>query len=221
VPFGDPEQLRVGQPVLAIGSPLGAFTNTVTQGIISALNRDFPDDAGLFYTNLVQHDAAINPGNSGGPLFNAAGEVIGVNTLGINQLPERGPVQGLFFAIPIDRVASVVAELIENGEVNYPALGIGGPFRSISEQVASQFDLRVDHGLYFTEVVAGGPADEAGMEGGDIILAINGEEIDADTAFSELLFAFEPGDTVTVTVQRGDEQLDFEVTLTSTAELDE
>ena len=121
VTFGDSDSLRQGQPVLAIGSPLGEFTGTVTSGVISALNRDFPASAGTIggegiYTDLIQHDAAINPGNSGGPLFDLAGRVIGVNTLGI---PQSGvtPVQGLFFAIPANRVADIASQLIENGQV--------------------------------------------------------------------------------------------------------
>src|SRR5262249_38245825 len=108
VSFGDSSALQPGQPVLAIGSPLGEFPRTVTQGISSALNRDFPTDATAgnegIYTNLIQHDAPINPGNSGGPLFDIAGRVIGVNTLGIQE-SGSAPVQGIFFAIPADHVA--------------------------------------------------------------------------------------------------------------------
>jgi 2-alkenal reductase len=102
VSLGDSDALKPGQPVLAIGSPLGAFTNTVTQGIVSAIGRDFPGSQ--TYTNLIQHDAAINPGNSGGPLFNFAGEVVGVNTLGIPQASTGEIVQGVFFAIPYNTV---------------------------------------------------------------------------------------------------------------------
>ncbi len=212
VPLGDSDTLRVGQPVLAIGSPLGEFTNTVTQGIVSAIGRDFPEQLTQqsIYTDLVQHDAAINPGNSGGPLFNAAGEVVGVNTLGI---PEG---QGLFFAIPSNTVREITTALIEDGRVRYPVLGIEGPFISINEQTASQYDLPVDPRLCLHQCRSRGPlfpAAAAGIEPGDIILAINGTPIDERNSFFELLFEHEPGETVQVTVLRGDEEQTFDVTL--------
>ncbi len=210
VPLGDSSQLQPGQPVVAIGSPLGAFTNTVTQGIVSAVGRDFPGDP--FYTNLIQHDAAINPGNSGGPLFNMAGEVVGVNTLGINQIPERGPVQGLFFAIPSNTVEEIAGRLVADGEVVYPFFGIRAP-RPVTEGLAAQYDLPVDHGVLVTEVTPGGPAAQAGIEEGDVILDIDGQRIGRENSFAEVLFAHEPGETVEATVQRGDEQLEIAVTL--------
>jgi len=207
VPLGDSDGLKPGQPVLAIGSPLGSFTNTVTQGIISALGRDFP---GSSYTNLIQHDAAINPGNSGGPLFNFAGEVVGVNTLGI---PQQGGqlVQGLFFAIPSNTVKKIAQLLIDDGRVVYPYLGIS--FQTVTWQVAAQAGLDVDHGILVTEVVSGGPADRAGIQPDDVIVAIGGVAIDQRHSFQEILFEHEPDETVEVTVQRGDERLTVEVTL--------
>ncbi len=114
VSFGDSSTLLPGEPVLAIGSPLGAFTNTVTEGIVSAVGRDFPQDSSQgpqIYTNLIQHDAAINPGNSGGPLFDLNGEVVGVNTLGIPTDSGGAPVQGLFFAIPSNTVKQITTQL--------------------------------------------------------------------------------------------------------------
>jgi 2-alkenal reductase len=215
VAFGDSNTLQQGQPVLAIGSPLGEFTGTVTSGVVSALNRDFPfsDPAqgGVGeYTDLIQHDAAINPGNSGGPLFDLAGRVIGVNTLGI---PQSGftPVQGLFFAIPANHVAQIVSELIESGRVSYPYLGI--EFQRIFPDLAAQNDLPVDYGAYVLGVVPGGPADQAGIQEGDIILAIGDERIQGQTTFTEALFANAPGDTVVVTVLRDGQERQFEVTL--------
>ncbi len=213
VPLGDSDILQPGQTVLAIGSPLGTFTNTVTEGIVSALGRTFPQQlaANSFYTNLIQHDAAINPGNSGGPLFNLAGEVIGVNTLGIPA--ENGqPVQGLFFAIPSNTVKEIAAKLIENGEVVYPYLGIANAVE-INEQIASENDLPVDYGVYVGDVAAGGPAAEAGLQPGDIILALDDVEINVQNTLTEVLFAHEPGDTVTARVQREDEELSVEITL--------
>ena len=214
VMFGDSDSLRQGQPVLAIGSPLGEFTGTVTSGVISALNRDFPASAAStgegIYTDLIQHDAAINPGNSGGPLFDLAGRVIGVNTLGI---PQSGvtPVQGLFFAIPANHVADIASQLIENGQVSYPYIGI--EYQPISPDLAAQNDLPVDYGAYVLTTVQGGPAEQAGIQRGDIILGIGDRRIQGQTTFTEALFAQSPGDTVTVTVLRGNEERQFEVTL--------
>jgi 2-alkenal reductase len=215
VAFGDSNTLQQGQPVLAIGSPLGEFTGTVTAGIVSALNRDFPADSGLgagegIYTDLIQHDAAINPGNSGGPLFDLAGRVIGVNTLGI---PQSGytPVQGLFFAIPANHVAHIVSQLIENGRAAYPYFGV--EYQPISPDLAAQNDLPVDYGAYVLATVQGGPADRAGIQAGDIVLAIGDRRIQGQTTFTEALFAHSPGDTVPVTVLRGNGERQVEITL--------
>ncbi|MER3438844.1 MAG: 2-alkenal reductase [Chloroflexota bacterium] len=208
VPLGDSDQAKPGQPVLAIGSPLGSFTNTVTQGIVSATGRDFPGSSN--YTNLIQHDAAINPGNSGGPLFNFAGEVIGVNTLGI---PEQNgqPIQGLFFAIPSNTVKKITDELISQGRVIYPFFGIS--FQTVTWVIAAQLNLPVDHGVIVMEVPAGGPAAKAGIQPGDVIVAINGKQIDQKHSFSELLFEHHPGETITVTVNRNGKEMTFKVTL--------
>src|SRR5687768_12614165 len=138
LPLGDSDSALPGEPVLALGSPLGNFQNTVTQGIVSAINRDFPFvQAGQSqYNNLIQHDAAINPGNSGGPLVNFKGEVIGVNTLGLSVAESGQPIQGLFFAIPSNSVREVADELIEDGEVTYPYVGIR--FQTNSPATAAQ-----------------------------------------------------------------------------------
>ena len=209
VALGDSDELRPGQPVLAIGSPLGAFTNTVTQGIVSAIGRDFPGSNQ--YTNLVQHDAAINPGNSGGPLFDFNGSVVGVNTLGIPTDDSGEPVQGIFFAIPANTVKEIAAELIDNGEVIYPYFGI--EFDSVSPDVVAELDLPVDNGVLVLNVPDGGPADEAGIEAGDVVVSIGGVEIDRQTSFSEALFQFEPGDTVEVGIVRDGEEMTVEITL--------
>lgn len=215
VGFGDSDSLSQGQPVLAIGSPLGELTGTVTSGIVSALNRDFPSDQSVgggegIYTDLIQHDAPINPGNSGGPLFDIAGRVIGVNTLGI---PQSGmtPVQGLFFAIPSNRVARIVSQLIENGRVSYPYIGVS--YAPLSPDLAAQNDLPVDYGAYVQSTVPGGPADRAGIRSGDIIIAIGNERITDQTTFTEALFVQAPGQTVPVTVLRGNNQQTFQVAL--------
>jgi 2-alkenal reductase len=208
VPLGDSDALKPGQTVLAIGSPLGAFTNTVTEGIVSALGRTVE---GTNYTNLIQHDAAINPGNSGGPLFNLQGEVVGVNTLGINETESGGIAQGLFFAIPSNTVKEIATMLIENGEVVYPFFGVSTV--NVTEETAATADLAVTQGAYVLEVTPGSPADEAGVQPGDVIVSIDGEAITQTNPFINVLFKHEPGDTVSTVIQREEEQLTLDVTL--------
>ncbi|HEU5433825.1 MAG TPA: trypsin-like peptidase domain-containing protein [Thermomicrobiales bacterium] len=210
--FGNSDQLHVGQSVLAIGSALGDFTGTVTEGIIGALGRDIPLQPGMAaYSNLIQHDAAINPGNSGGPLVDASGDVIGVNTLGISADPQVGPVQGLFFAIPSNAVQRIVQTLIATGNVAYPY--IGAQVLELTPDVASQYNLSVDYGAYIARVEQGGPAQMAGIQKGDVITAIDGKKIDSQDSFTELLFAHKPGDQVDVTLQRAGKEQHVTVTL--------
>ncbi len=209
VTLGDSDSLKPGQTVLAIGSPLGAFTNTVTEGIVSALGRSIPDAP--TYNNLIQHDAAINPGNSGGPLFDLKGEVVGVNTLGINQTPNGEIAQGLFFAIPSNTVKQIAALLIQDGKVVYPFFGVSTV--NVTPAIAAQADLTVDHGAYVNSVTPEGPAEDAGVQEGDVIVSIDGEEITQKTPFISVLFKHKPGDTVDVVLQRGDQQETVQVTL--------
>ncbi len=214
VALGNSDDLRQGQPVLAIGSPLGEFTGTVTDGIISALNRDFPGSAAQgepAYSNLIQHNAAINPGNSGGPLFDLGGRVVGVNTLGIQQTQSGAPAQGLFFAIPANTVSRIAQQLIENGRVAYPYLGI--TFVEISPELAAVNDLPADYGGFIQEAVPGGPADRGGLRSGDIVTAIGGHRIDANSGFTEALFANRPGETIAVVYLRDNAERATEVTL--------
>jgi len=224
VGLGDSNLLQPGQPVLAIGSPLGTFTNTVTQGIVSALGRSIPGSGCSIYTNLIQHDAAINPGNSGGPLFAMDGQVIGVNTLGIPQVPGEGTIaQGLFFAVPSNTVTEITAQLIELGEVIYPYFGVISI--PVTDDVAAQLDLTVNEGAIVdptSSIASDSPAGLAGIQPGDVITAIDGEPIDRQSSFVDVLFAHDPGETVTATVQRGAEALSLEVTLAERpAELEE
>ena len=213
VAFGDSEALEVGQPVLAIGSPLGEFSGTVTDGIVSALNRDFPGDTGTLaeYNNLIQHNAAINPGNSGGPLFDSLGQVIGVNTLGIPVSPNGDPVQGLFFAIPSNSVSRVAGQLIEYGRAIYPFFGATA--EELYPELAAEYELPVEYGAVLVRVEPGSPAAQAGVQAGDIVTAIGDQPIDAQRSFTEALFQFEPGATVPVTLIRGDETIEVEMTL--------
>jgi len=214
VSFGDSSLLLPGDPVLAIGSPLGAFTNTVTEGIVSAIGRDFPQSQtqGLqVYTNLIQHDAAINPGNSGGPLFDLQGNVIGVNTLGIPTDQSGQPVQGLFFAIPSNTVKQITQQLIATGKVVYPFFGVST--QTVTATDAAQAGLSVDHGQYVAHVSAGGPAEAAGVQVGDVILAIDGQSIDAQHSFTDVLFSHKPKDVISVEIQRGSKHMTIKLTL--------
>jgi 2-alkenal reductase len=211
--FGDSTALLPGEPVLAIGSPLGSFSNTVTEGIVGAIGRNFPYDSGgpQVYDNLIQHDAPINPGNSGGPLLDMQGKVIGVNTLGIPTDDQGQPVQGLFFAIPSSTVETIVNKLIADGSVTYPFLGVSPT--DIDPVSAAANDLPVDHGAYIQNVSSGSPADQAGIQEGDIITSIDGTKIDQNTSFTEALFPHKAGDTVTITLERGSQQLTVKATL--------
>lgn len=205
VVLGDSDILLPGQTVLAIGSPLSAFTNTVTQGVVSAIGRDFPGSGS--YTNLIQHDAAINPGNSGGPLVNLYGEVVGVNTLGIPET-ESGPVQGIFFAIPSNTVATIVAALIGSGRVTYPYVGIRYEPVTLTDRSGER-----TFGVLIRTVEPGSPADIAGIEENDVIIAIEGDPITQTDAFSELLFRYAPGDEIALTIVRDNRVMELSVTL--------
>lgn len=213
VPLGDSTALQTGESVLAIGSPLGAFGNTVTHGIVSALERDQFSQGGLClsYTDLIQHDAAINPGNSGGPLFNLRGEVVGVNTLGLSITQDGRPVQGLFFAVPSKTVAAVVDQLITQGFISAPYLGVS--ITVLNPQLAALNDLPVDFGVLIRDVRSGGPADEAGIEPGDIIVALEGEEITATNSLASMLFEHAPGETVETVANRNGEEITLNLTL--------
>jgi len=205
VTFGDSDRLKPGQTVLAIGSPLSAFTNTVTQGVVSAIDRDFP--GANTYTNLIQHDAAINPGNSGGPLFDLAGEVVGVNTLGIPQT-ESGPIQGLFFAIPSNAVARIASILIESRRVIYPFVGITYEAVTLTDR-----DGERRLGVLIRSVESGSPADAGGLRANDVIIEIDGAPISVTESFSELLFRHQPGETIEITVVRDGRRVNTDVTL--------
>ena len=204
--IGDSDRLLPGQEVLAIGSPLGTFTNTVTEGIVSALGRSVPDNAGgPELLNLIQHDAAINPGNSGGPLVTLAGEVVGINTLGIVD------AQGLFFAVPSKTVTQVTTELIAEGAVDYPYLGV--QLVPLDDTIIAQWALPVEEGFYVQGVVPGGPSDAAGIQVGDVVTAINLERVGERQSMVGALFQYKPGDTVQLTVQRGLNSMRVDVSL--------
>jgi 2-alkenal reductase len=204
--MGDSENLLPGQSVLAIGSPLGTFTNTVTEGIVSALGRTVPDeDGGPELLNLIQHDAAINPGNSGGPLVTLSGEVVGINTLGIID------AQGLFFAVPSETIKRVSQELISEGAVDYPYLGLR--LTQLTDPVALQWALPVNEGFYVEALLPGSPAAASGVQAGDIVTAVNLERVGERQSMVGALFQYKPGDRVQLTIQRGLVSLRIDVPL--------
>jgi 2-alkenal reductase len=215
VSFGDSEAVKPGQEVLAIGSPLGAFANTVTAGIIGGVGRNQlaaqNDSMCQDYSNLIQHDAAINHGNSGGPLFNLQGEVIGVNTLGIPTDDQGQPVQGLFFAVPSNTVEIAVNQLIEDGSISRAYLGV--TFYELSPEMARQYELPVEYGALISEVAGGSPAESAGLARNDIILSVNGTAISESQPFTELMLPLQAGETVTFSVLRDGQTSDIQVTL--------
>jgi S1-C subfamily serine protease len=202
VSFGDSSTVRVGDTVIAIGSPYGEYANTVTAGIVNATDRTLDTGLGYQLPNLVQHDADIYPGNSGGPLLNTDGEVIGMNVAKAVEptLGNTAQETNIGFAIESNAIKEIVDEIIATGHAARPYLGIRTEPSMQGQGVMS--------------VEAGGPAADAGLEAGDVITAIDGQEIDTDHPFiNELVFGHKPGDKVTLTVDRNGEQLDLSVTL--------
>lgn len=210
--WGNSDSLKTGETVIAIGSPLGEFTNTVTVGVVSAKGRTIDTADGFQMEDLIQTDAAINQGNSGGPLVNLAGQVVGINALVVRGSSSTQAVaEGLGFAISSNTARAVVTQLAEQGYVSRPYLGI--QWQTVTAQLASAYNLPSDHGILLTEVVAGGPADQAALRRGDVLTAINGQAIDDDHPFINLLFEYRPGDDMQVTAARGSDTVQVVVRL--------
>ena len=234
LPLGDSSALKVGQTVIAIGNPFG-LDSTMTVGIISALGRTLeslhasPDGNVFTAGDIIQTDAAINPGNSGGPLFNINGEVIGVNRAIIsNNFTNNGQPtnSGIGFAVSINMIKRVAPVLIEKGKYDYPYLGISS-IPNLTLEMVNALELKSYTGAYVTNVVPGGPADRAGiiagnkttnlpglLGGGDLITAIDGRPVHTfDELLSYLITNRGPGDVVVLSVLRGDQRVDINVTL--------
>ena len=208
--FGDSDNLRVGDTVVAIGDPLGVeLRGTMTDGIISAISRDVQVDGRSM--NLIQTNAALNSGNSGGPLINSFGQVIGINTMKIGTFTDSSGVEGLGFAIPSATVQEVVNQLITQGYVSgRPWLGIQG--ESFSSYYRRFYQL--PQGVYITEVEAGSPAQTAGLMRGDIITRADDSSVSDMDTLNSLLYTHSAGDTMLLTVYRGGHQGNVEITLT-------
>ncbi len=214
--IGESDALKVGQLVVAIGSPLGTYSNSVTSGIVSATGRTITTDGSdKPLNNLIQTDAAINPGNSGGPLLDADGNVIGINTA------IASGSNGIGFAIPIDIARPIMAEAVAGQALARPYLGIS--FQSITRQVADAEKLPVQAGALVAGtdgqgnstpgVVAGTPADKAGVKDGDIITKIGDKAIDAEHPLDAALSQYSPGDTVPVEILRDGKTITLSITL--------
>ena len=215
---GDSSLLDQGETVLAIGSPLGIeYAGTVTQGIVSGIDRtvsvDLNDDGQEDWDmNVIQTDAAINPGNSGGALVNMAGELVGITSMKLSNTS----VEGMGFAFPINDVITSVEQIIENGKVTRPQIGISG----VSLSGYSSYQLRyyrintdLTDGIYVSRVTSGGAASKAGIQEGDIIVKFDGKEVTTYKSFLTELYSKEPGDKVSVVVNRNGTEKTIEVTL--------
>lgn len=215
---GDSSLLDQGETVLAIGSPLGIeYAGTVTQGIVSGIDRtvsvDLNDDGQEDWDmNVIQTDAAINPGNSGGALVNMAGELVGITSMKLSNTS----VEGMGFALPINDVITSVEQIIENGKVTRPQIGISG----VSLSGYSSYQLRyyrintdLTDGIYVSRVTSGGAASKAGIQEGDIIVKFDGKEVTTYKSFLTELYSKEPGDKVSVVVNRNGTEKTIEVTL--------
>ncbi len=209
--LGSSDSLNPGETVIAIGSPLGEFNNTVTVGVVSALNRSLDTGNGYLMEGLIQTDAAINSGNSGGPLVNLAGQVIGINTMIIRTTNSGSVAEGLGFAIPSSTARVVSAQLISKGQINRPYLGIQG--QSIDPQIASRYNLPVQWGMYIFTVYGNSPAQSAGLREGDIITHFDQTALDETHPYLNVLFNYQPGDIVTLTVARGNQTEKVQVKL--------
>ena len=200
VKIGDPNRLKVGEWVMAIGSPFG-LENTVTAGIVSAKGRDTGD-----YLPFIQTDVAINPGNSGGPLINMRGEVVGINS----QIYSRsGGFMGISFSIPIDEAVQVSTQLRASGRVQRGRLGVG--IGDVSKEVAESLGLGKPQGALVSNVEAGSPADKAGIEAGDIILKFDGKKIEKSSDLPRAVGGTKPGTASTVTVFRRGSTKDYPI----------
>ena len=209
VVLGDSSTVQVGEPVVAIGSPFGLYSSSLTAGIVSAVDRNVESpEAGFVIQDAIQTDAAINRGNSGGPLFNAHGEVIGINEQIIS---ESGGFEGVGFAVPINTAKRVMDEIIETGQVEYAWMGVVGT--SVDEEIAAEMELSVTSGAVISQVLDDGPSASAGIQSGDVIIRLGDNDIEKMEDITDLLIDYDPGDKITLTIIRDGETIEVEVVL--------
>ena len=207
---GNSDSLKVGESVMAVGNPLGELGGTVTSGIVSALNRSvsIQSTSSVNTMSLIQMDASVSPGNSGGGLFNMNGELVGI----VNAKSSSSDAEGLGFAIPVNDAVKVAQELLENGYVTgRPYLGIS--YYAVTDaQTAAQLGVNA-YGVYIVEVVKGGPADKAGLQAGDRIVSVDGNEVASKNDLGTLMQNYKAGDALEITVARGGQMQTVTVTL--------
>ncbi len=209
--LGNSDVLNPGETVIAIGSPLGDFKNSVTVGVVSATGRSIDSGNGYTIDNLIQTDAAINQGNSGGPLVNLAGQVIAINTLIVRNSGAGTVAEGLGFAIPINTASTVAQQLIQYGSITRPYLGVS--FQAVSPDIANAYNLPVQWGAYVTDVAANSPASQAGLQQDDIITSVGGVALDGTHDYINILYNFKPGDKVALAYNRNGKTIQVQVTL--------
>lgn len=211
VELGDSSEVNIGSYAVAIGNPLGmAFDRSVTQGVISGLNRTITVGNSMEQTTmegLMQTDASINSGNSGGPLLNSQGQVIGINTA------KAASGEGLGFAIPINTVKPVIEEIMATGTFTKAYIGIGGADAALYLQYYPEEDLGTETGVYVLQIYPGSPANVSGLKEGDVIVALNDTEIKTMEQLTRELFSYKPGDEITITLYREKALMKQEITL--------
>ncbi len=205
--MGSSENLKVGEWVAAIGSPFG-LDNTVTAGIVSAKSRQLPSEQ---YVPFIQTDVAVNPGNSGGPLFNMRGEVVGINS---QIFSTSGGFMGLSFSIPIDLAIEIKDQLIKNGRVIRGRIGVG--IQAVTQDLAEAFGMKTPKGAVITQIDKDGPADKAGLQVGDILIAVNGQEVKNANDIPVKISTMRPGTKTTMTILRNGKQENVSVTVAET-----
>ncbi|HAQ41194.1 MAG TPA: protease [Clostridiales bacterium] len=207
VELGNSDELKVGEPAVAIGNPMTLdLERTVTQGIISGLNRSIAFDDGTVIEPLIQTDASINAGNSGGPLFNAKGQVIGINTA------KMSTAEGLGFSIPINTAKPIIDQIIKDGKLSEVYVGIKGVDVETYE-TALGIDIAAEYGVVVVETTANSPAAEAGLKAGDVVTAIDGDKIQSMSDLKRNLYEYKDGDKVEMTIIRNGEEQKITMTL--------
>ena len=213
IPFGDSDKLRLGEWVIAIGSPYD-LRSTITAGIVSAKGRSMPNYSGEYkIESFIQTDAAVNPGNSGGALVDRAGNLVGINTAIYSR---TGSYSGYSFAVPVNIVKKIAYDLMDFGSVQRAVLGISmGP---ITDKIAEDLKLSSRNGVYISEVSPSGAADKAGIKAGDVLIAIDSTKITGTASVHETVSRYSPGDMAVLTVIRDGKEKKFDVTFKGTAQ---
>ena len=212
IPFGDSDKLRLGEWVIAIGSPYD-LRSTITAGIVSAKGRSMPSNGEFKIESFIQTDAAVNPGNSGGALVDKAGNLVGINTAIISQ---TGSYTGYSFAVPSNIVKKIAYDLMDFGSVKRAVLGIS--MKPIDDKIAEELKLSSRNGVYIGEVSKSGAADKAGIKAGDVLIAIDSTKITNPASVQEAVSRFSPGDNAAVTVLRDGKELKLDVTFKGTSQ---